>query len=378
MSIAKSTLISWVVAGLIVATSAAQVHGQARSEPPTDTYFVYVGAESADLMHRIRFGPEGASVEATVPVGELSVETEGPHGFARSPDGRFIYMSTGHGFPDGKLWKFEAGPDTLVAPPILLGRFPSTLDLTPDGLYAFVANFNLHGERVPSTISIVYTPDMVEVDQIETCTQPHGLRVGVNGVFLYTNCIADDQLVELDTRTFEVSRRFSVHLGEEGPISNWDRSTSASRPNSCGPTWAEPSVDGKSVYIACNKGDVILQVDLESWSVVRRIETGRGIYNLDATADGRMIVGSLKQGAGVEFFDLEKGESLGRVASSTTISHGVAVTPDSRFAFVSLEGVGAEPGKVDIYDLQTMERVAEVEVGQQAGGIIFWKTERNN
>jgi hypothetical protein len=40
-----------------------------------------------------------------------------------------------------------------------------------------------------------------------------------------------------------------------------------------------------------------------------------------------------------------------------------------------VEGVGAEPGKVDIYDLRSFERVASAEVGQQAGGITFWKTE---
>ena len=40
---------------------------------------------------------------------------------------------------------------------------------------------------------------------------------------------------------------------------------------------------------------------------------------------------------------------------------------------VSVEGVGAEPGKVDIFDLRTFERVADVRVAQQAGGIAFWK-----
>ena len=43
------------------------------------------------------------------------------------------------------------------------------------------------------------------------------------------------------------------------------------------------------------------------------------------------------------------------------------------YAFVSAEGVGAEPGKVDIFDLGSLERVADLEVGQQAGGIVFWR-----
>ena len=38
-------------------------------------------------------------------------------------------------------------------------------------------------------------------------------------------------------------------------------------------------------------------------------------------------------------------------------------------------GVGAEPGAVDVIDLRTLARVASVDVGQQAGGIDFWKNE---
>ena len=102
--------------------------------PSTATYSVYVGAESADLIHVVTLGPSGVSVAKTIPVGEMAVENEGPHGLNVSPDGAFLYMTTAHGVPDGKLWKFATGADTLVAEPILLGNFPATLDLTPDGL----------------------------------------------------------------------------------------------------------------------------------------------------------------------------------------------------------------------------------------------------
>ena len=368
-------------------STAGSMPGAPSGNGVSANYYVYVGAESADLMHRVRFGPDGAAVDRSIPVGEMAVENEGPHGFATSPDGRFIYMTTGHGVPDGKLWKFEAGSDTLVAAPILLGWFPATMDLTPDGLYALVANFNLHGEMVPSTVSVVYTPDMIEVDQIETCVMPHGLRMAPDGLFAYSNCMMNDLMVEIDTRTFEVSRRFSVAVGAEGPASEamnhegmdhsgmGDMGGGMAMNPTCSPTWAEPSVDGTRVYVACNKGDRILEVDRASWSLLRVFETGRGPYNLDVTPDGRLLVASLKQGAGVEFFDLESGASVGTVGSTTTVTHGVVVSPDSRLAFVSVEGVGAEPGKVDIYDLTTFEQVGSVEVGQQAGGITFWKME---
>lgn len=343
---------------------------------PSATYYVYVGAESADLIHRVRFGPDGAALDQSTAVGEMAVETEGPHGLKRSPDGAFLYMTTGHGVPDGKLWKFAAGPDTLVGAPILLGRFPATLDLTPDGLYAFVANFNLHGEHVPSTVSVVYTPDMMEVTQIETCVMPHGARIDPQGVLLYSACMMDDQLVELDTRTFDVARRFSVARGHEAPIESGDGAAhgamTAEGPK-CSPTWAQPSVSGAHIYVACNGSDVIHEIDREAWALTRTFETGRGPYNMAVTPDGRLLVATLKQGGGVEFIDLDSGRSLAVSTSSTTVTHGVVVSPDSRYAFVSVEGVGAEPGKVDIFDLSTFELVGDVEVGQQAGGITFWR-----
>ena len=374
----------------------SQLWGPAPSDQQSvhDTYYVYVGAESADLIHRVKLDASGVSIDQTTPVGEMAVENEGPHGLNVSPDGEFLYMTTAHGVPDGKLWKFDAGPDTLVARPILLGNFPATLDLTPDGLYALIANFNLHGEHVPSTVSVVYTPDMVEVDQIPTCTMPHGLRMAPDGLFAYSLCMMDDQLVEIDTRSFQVSRRFSVSMGEEGALTDYiapevmtgSRGMTAvagggsmtgmvMKDPTCSPTWVQPAPDGRTLYVARNESNEILVIDRADWSLVRKFETGRAPYNLGISENGTVLVASLKGAGQVQFFDAATGESLAIVESTTTVTHGVALTPDSRYAFISVEGKGAEPGKVDVYDLRSFELVGSVGVGQQAGGIVFWRME---
>jgi DNA-binding beta-propeller fold protein YncE len=357
------------------------LQAQAGTAAPDANYWIYVGAESADLIHRVRFGPDGIEVEKTVPVGLYALETEGPHGLAISRDGRYLHMTTGHGLPDGMFFRYELGPDTLVAEPIPLGMFPATVDLTPDGLYAFAVNFNLYGEHVPSTVSVIYTPDNVEVARVETCTMPHGSRLDRSGIRQYSVCMMDDQLVELDTRTFDVARRFSVAQGAEGPVTEpagaeagMSHDMSAGAPT-CSPTWAQPGAGGEFVYVACNRSDEILEVSVADWSVTRRFAAGRAPYNLAVTQDGRLLVATLKAGRAVEFFDLAAGRSVAQTETSTTVVHGVVVSPDSRYAFVSVEGVGAEPGKVDVFDLRTFERVASAEVGQQASGIAFWKME---
>lgn len=381
--------------------------------PPTHDYWAYVGAESADKIYRVRFGPAGTVVEKTIPIGELAAEMEGPHGLVISADGKYLHMTTGHGFPDGKYWKYELGPDTLVGPGVLLGNFPASIDVTPDGLYALAVNFNLHGDMIPSTVSVVYTPNNTEVARIVTCTMPHGSRLSPSGNHQYSTCMMDDQLVEVDTRTFEVSRRFSVAKGKEGALpptatamGGMDHSmhaghdmgaAAAPKPNgpvidpaqvgrvgmglekhdmapaSCSPTWAQPSATGDKIYVACNKADEILEIDTKAWTLSRRMATGRGVYNLAVTADGTLLVATLKQGNAVEIFDLATGASVGVVPTSNRLAHGVALSADSRYAFVSSEGVGAQPGKVDVIDLRARAKVGTVDVGPQASGIAFWK-----
>jgi DNA-binding beta-propeller fold protein YncE len=383
----------------------AQAAPAAAPTRPTADYWVYVGAESADLIHRIRFGPAGLVVERTIQVGELPAEMEGPHGLQISRDGKYLHMTTGHGFPDGKYWRYELGPDTLAGPGVLLGNFPASIDVTPDGLYSFSGNFNLHGDMVPSSVSVVDTRSHTEVARIVTCTMPHGSRLDPSGLFHYHSCMMDDQLVEIDARTFTVSRRFSLAKGKERAlpatgddmlamwiegaerVSGGKTSDPADVgyaamggmkhdmvPNSCSPTWAQPSFDGKSVFVACNKADEIVEIDRSSWSISRRFKTGRGPYNLAVSPDGSLLVATLKQGHMTEVFDLETGKSLAQLRNSTTVAHGVIVTPDSRYAFVTSEGVGSAPGKVDVFDLKALAKVGTVDVGQQASGIAFWKT----
>lgn len=365
------------LAAVVCFALADPVAAQTAATKPTQDYWVYVGAESADLIHRIRFGPAGAIVEKTIRVGESPVEMEGPHGLQISPDGKYLHMTTGHGSPDGKYWKYELGPDTLVGPGTFLSFFPASLDVTPDGLYAFVVNFNLHGEMKPSSVSVVYTPTNTEVARTTTCVMPHGSRIDPAGTHQYSTCMMDDQLVEIDTRSFGVFRRFGLGKNKPGPLPPAADTSAHARhmmaPATCSPTWAQPSADGRKIFVACNKADEIVEIDRAAWTVTRRFPTGRGPYNLAVTPDGKLLVVTLKQGGAVQVFDLPSGRSIMQEKTSTTVAHGVVISPDSRYAFTSAEGVGAQPGKVDVWDLQNFARVASVDVGQQASGIAFWK-----
>ena len=74
-------------------------------------------------------------------------------------------------------------------------------------------------------------------------------------------------------------------------------------------------------------------------------------------------------------FDPKTGKELARLPTKRKVVHGAVVTPDDRYAFISVEGVGAEPGTVEVIDLTSLKTVGVLDVGSQAAGIDFWKNE---
>ena len=370
------------------AVAAQQGSAMRTAEPPTQDYLALVASEAVDRIAVVRFGPAGMHVERTNTTGMMPADVDGPHGVAVSPDGKYYYVSTAHGAPYGYLWKYALANDSLAGR-VMLGNFPATLQITPDGAFAYVVNFNLHGEMVPSSVSIVATDEMVEVARVPTCTMPHGSRINAQGTRQYSACMMDDMAVEIDTRAFTVARHFLVGKGKERGVQGAPGSTSADHAShdmaghgmeppkpgdvSCSPTWAQPSADGTRLFVACNKSSDIVEIDVARWALVRRIPAGDGVYNLAVTHDGKLLVATNKRGKSTSVIEISSGRELARIPTTRRVVHGAAVSADDRYAFISQEGVGSEPGTVDVIDLRALQKVATIDVGQQAGGIDFWK-----
>jgi DNA-binding beta-propeller fold protein YncE len=397
--------------------SGRDARGPGAAQPDRD-YLVYVLSEAADKISLVRFGPGGARLDHEVPTGDMPIDIDGPHGIAISRDRQFYYVSLAHGRPFGSVWKYSAKDDRVLGR-VRLGFFPATMDVSADGSLLYVVNFNLHGDMVPSSVSVVATEPMLEVARIQTCVMPHGSRLNAAGTKHYSACMMDDMLVEIDTQTLKVSRHFLLtkgrELGMNGPpaaatakagsqsagqstntpatkgtghaaagdmkhMDNMDMGGHGMEPPkpgdvSCSPTWAQPSVTGSSIFVACNKSDEIVEVDAASWKVSRRIPARPGVYNLAVTKDGSRLLTTNKRDQSVAVIDLKTGRELARIPTRRKVLHGVVVSPDDRYAFVSVEGIGSEPGTVEIIDLAALKIVASLDVAEEAAGIEFFRTE---
>jgi DNA-binding beta-propeller fold protein YncE len=202
----------------------------------------------------------------------------------------------------------------------------------------------------------------------------------------------DDVLVEIDAGTLKVARHFALAKGKEmgmaGPPpvrgaesrGSHDMGGHGMEPpkpgdQACSPTWAQPSPDGTVVWVACNKSSDIVEIDAKSWTMRRRIPAGAGVYNVGVTRDGAKIIATNKRDASISVLDAKTGAELARIRTTRAVVHGIAVSDDDRYAFISIEGTGSQPGTVDVIDLKSLAKVGSVDIGQQAGGIDFWKSE---
>jgi YVTN family beta-propeller protein len=337
-------------------------------------YRVGVVSESGDIATWLKPSGSGLVVDRVVPVGIMPSDIDGPHNITVAPNGKSYYITIAHGTPFGSLWKMDASGDSL------LGRaqvelFPTTISLTPDGQFAFVANSDFHGDHPRmNVISVIHTPTMTKITDLPACDMPHGVKVNHVGTRVYASCMHSDEILQIDVATFGISRR--AKTGEGGTMASMTPahhgpaappvSTGAKE---CSPTFISVSPDDKRLYVACNYGNSLQVWDAASFKAIKEVPVGKGAYNVEPSPDGKLVIVTNKKDQSVSLIDAGTLTELARVPTSKKIVHGVAYSPDSRLAYISCESIGADSGAVDVIDLATRKRVASIAVPGQPTGI---------
>src|SRR5438876_1068014 len=135
------------------------------------------------------------------------------------------------------------------------------------------------------------------------------------------------------------------------------------------PTTIALTPDGALAFVAGNTGNSLQVIDAASLALVREVPVGTGAYNVEPSADGRWIIVTNKKAQSVSLVDAQSLTEVAKIPTSKPLPHGVAYSPDGRWAFVSQESVGIDPGAVDVIDLTTRARVASIPVPRQPTGI---------
>ena len=343
----------------------------------SQNYYLYVAAESDDTVSLIKFDGKSATELERIPVGIKFAETEGPHGLTVDPSGDYWYLSLAHGNPYGTLTKFSTQTNTEIAT-TELGYFPATMEISSLTGLLYCVNFKLYGTMTPSSVSVVDPQTMTEITKIPTGVMPHGSRISPDGRFQYSVAMMSGELYEVDTVSLEVNRVLQLdnnhHMDHQG-MDHQGMNHQEMHHSTTQPTLVIPHPSDSIVYIAGNSSNEIIEVDTDSWEIINRFKTGKGPYNIDITSDGKKLVTTLKGEGKTEIKNLKTGKSK-IVDNTTKVSHGVVISPDNKYAFVTVEGIGGEPGVLDVIDIGKAKLVSSVKIGKQAGGIAFWKLEQ--
>jgi YVTN family beta-propeller protein len=347
------------VLGCLLASAAQAQSGDAG-------YRVGVVSESGDIVTWLKPYGTGLTVDRVVPVGIMPSDIDGPHNITVSPDGKSYYVTIAHGTPYGSLWKLNYVGDSL------LGRaqvelFPTTIAITPDGQFAFVANSDFHGDhpRV-NVVSVVHTPTMTKITDIPACDMPHGVKVNHGGTRVYISCMHSDEILQVDVATFGISRRAKTG---EGHV------MAAGTPaNECSPTFVSVSPDDTRLYVACNYGNSLQVWDAATLTKLKEIPVGKGAYNVEPSPDGKLVIVTNKKDQSVSLIDPVRLTEIARIPTSKKIVHGVAYSPDNRLAYISSESIGADPGAVDVIDLAAKKLVASISIPGQPTGITILRS----
>ena len=119
-----------------------------------------------------------------------------------------------------------------------------------------------------------------------------------------------------------------------------------------------------------------------SGSLVEFSDARRWSSDLPGFAESRVpsrLIATNKPGQSVSVFDIATGRELARVPTTRAVVHGVAVSDDDRYAYVSIEGKGRSLATVDVIDLETLKKVARASMslsrlaGWTSGEVKPWR-----
>jgi YVTN family beta-propeller protein len=299
------------------------------------------------------------------------------------------------------VWKYTTGTDSLIGR-VKVGMFPTTIGLSPDGEWAYIPNSDFHGDRGhENTLSVIYTPDLSSLTEIRACDMPHGSRWNHAGNRVYVACMMSDELLTIDPGGFSVSAR--VPLGSGAPMSHAEHMKMETREDSmmaaaaakpkpkagaasstmpgqnpdCLTTFVALSPDDSLVYLACNHSNELQVRNARTLELIRRLPTGTGAYNVEPSPDGRLVLVTNKKDKSVSVFDTRTWKESARITTSKRIPHGIAFSPDGRYAFVTCESVGTDPGAIDAIDLTSLTVVASMPLALQPTGVAVWNNNRD-
>lgn len=268
---------------------------------------------------------------------------QGPHEVALSSDGATAVVTDYGGQTPGSTLTVIDVPGTAVTRTIDLGehRRPHGIAYMPgDSLVAVTSEASGH-------VVLVHVATGAIRKAIPTTHQgSHMLAFGDEADRIYTGDIGSNTVSELDVATGEFARSFDVPRQPEA----------IGMPR-----------DGREVWVGSNAEGFITVIDPATGEKRTAAEGFGWPYRIVFTPDGRTVLMPDMRREELRIVERNGFAELARLDFAGAAPQGVAITPDGRWAFLSLSG----EDRVALIDLNSRAVVRHLATGDGPDGIVY-------
>jgi DNA-binding beta-propeller fold protein YncE len=174
----------------------------------------------------------------------------------------------------------------------------------------------------------------------------HMLAFGARADRIYTGDIGSNTVSELELASGRYVRSFEVPR----------------EPEAIG-----MPADGREVWIGSNAEGKVSVVDPATGAVKTAAEGFGWPYRIVFTPDGQTVLMPDLRGGELRIIDRNGFREITRIGFAGAGPQGVVVTPDGRFAFLSL----SQQNRVAVIDLTSYEVVRHLETGASPDGVVY-------
>jgi len=319
---------------------------------------VYVSNQGDDLISVI--STEHNIVTRLLPVGD-SPALDVPHNLFIDPQKRFLYTSL---IGSGEIWKFDIITDTFVgkAP---AGNASANVVVSPDGSKAYVTNWDITNPN-GRAVQVIDTATLTKIQQINVGLAPHGISFSHDGKLIYvTNYFSDSISILNAADNAEVAR---VLLAPD---------VNPARSSKYQPLQVALTPDDKLAYVSCYASEEVRVIDTAAKNVIATVRVGKSPFLLEVTPNGQFVYVANQQSNNMSVIRVSNNQVVATIESPSFANpHGIAFTPDGRYAYVTNENLtgnfnphhpteqGGKTGHVMVIDtaINQVIKIIEVEV----------------
>lgn len=303
-----------------------------------------------------------------VRTGETSNTLAAPHNVVVDNHGRYFYVTL---ISEGFIEKFDA-MTYEKAGRLYAVSSPAHVIISPDGAKGYVTNYNVNGSE--RYIKSFRTSDMTILNTIADITMnaTHGGRITSDGQYLITVSELGEYIQIIRTSDDQVEVTI--------PVSN------IVPPNGNGTGLFRPiavslSPDNRYAFITCDKSNDVRVLDMNTRTIVHVIPTGLFPIQSECSPDGKWLYVANRNSNSVSVIDLNTFTVVKNISSIGAQPHGVAFTPDGRYAYITCESISGtyvhhppagstRPGTTAVIDvLNNHTKIKDIEMASFPAGI---------